>query len=412
MVAVSIRWATFRRLRPRRIRRAAGLPACGRGPRRSGQGGGGPGPVTLGSPCIVEAPAVVAFEVAVRAVREHVAAVGAAVASALPGCDQVVVIDEPAFPPCSSLGSRSRRRPPSTCCRALAAVEPLGTPGVHRRGPGITVTQPPGPRSSLCRPSPPSSTSPVSSLRSSMPAAGSPGGGAHTPAGDRPGGSVLARPEHRVVRPGAGRMRPTAPPPPGADHPGLRPRAARPGSGGTGARHRGRAGGPGARAGGRHALHRRHDRTACRRCRRAALLRTIRLKPRGLREQIEYYNQRYFVLDDLEISDADFDAPARELRALEEAHPDLGLARLRPPSTPRGADLDHVRAGHPPCADDEPRQRARDQRARRLGVRAARGLAGEPRRLRASRRSTAWRSACATRAAGSRKRHPRRRSRR
>jgi DNA ligase (NAD+) len=44
---------------------------------------------------------------------------------------------------------------------------------------------------------------------------------------------------------------------------------------------------------------------------------------RQLREQIEYHNERYHQLDDPEISDADYDALVRELRALEEAYPDL-----------------------------------------------------------------------------------------
>ena len=35
-----------------------------------------------------------------------------------------------------------------------------------------------------------------------------------------------------------------------------------------------------------------------------------------LRAQIRYHNERYHVLDEPEISDADYDAPARELRAL------------------------------------------------------------------------------------------------
>jgi DNA ligase (NAD+) len=42
-----------------------------------------------------------------------------------------------------------------------------------------------------------------------------------------------------------------------------------------------------------------------------------------LREQIEYHNVRYHQLDEPEISDADFDALVRELREIEELHPDL-----------------------------------------------------------------------------------------
>ncbi|NJD30284.1 MAG: NAD-dependent DNA ligase LigA [Gammaproteobacteria bacterium] len=42
-----------------------------------------------------------------------------------------------------------------------------------------------------------------------------------------------------------------------------------------------------------------------------------------LRRQIEHHNYRYYVLDDPEVSDARYDALMRELRDLEDAHPDL-----------------------------------------------------------------------------------------
>jgi DNA ligase (NAD+) len=42
-----------------------------------------------------------------------------------------------------------------------------------------------------------------------------------------------------------------------------------------------------------------------------------------LRREIARHNERYFVHDDPEIADADFDALVRELRALEERHPEL-----------------------------------------------------------------------------------------
>ncbi len=42
-----------------------------------------------------------------------------------------------------------------------------------------------------------------------------------------------------------------------------------------------------------------------------------------LRELINYHNYRYYVLDDPEISDAEYDALVRELRRLEEEHPEL-----------------------------------------------------------------------------------------
>jgi DNA ligase (NAD+) len=45
-----------------------------------------------------------------------------------------------------------------------------------------------------------------------------------------------------------------------------------------------------------------------------------------LRALIEYHNERYYLLDEPEISDAEFDALSRELRALEEAHPELRTA--------------------------------------------------------------------------------------
>ncbi len=45
-----------------------------------------------------------------------------------------------------------------------------------------------------------------------------------------------------------------------------------------------------------------------------------------LRRLIEHHTERYYVLDDPEVSDAEFDGLVRELRSLEEAHPDLRTA--------------------------------------------------------------------------------------
>lgn len=42
-----------------------------------------------------------------------------------------------------------------------------------------------------------------------------------------------------------------------------------------------------------------------------------------LRHQIEYHNYRYYILDDPEVTDAEFDALFRELKALEEKFPEL-----------------------------------------------------------------------------------------
>jgi DNA ligase (NAD+) len=46
-------------------------------------------------------------------------------------------------------------------------------------------------------------------------------------------------------------------------------------------------------------------------------------KVRELRTQIEHHNYRYHVLDDPEVSDAEYDRLLRELKALEEQYPDL-----------------------------------------------------------------------------------------
>ncbi|HTN79225.1 MAG TPA: NAD-dependent DNA ligase LigA [Acidimicrobiales bacterium] len=43
----------------------------------------------------------------------------------------------------------------------------------------------------------------------------------------------------------------------------------------------------------------------------------------ALREQVRYHNERYHVLDDPEISDADYDALVQELRGLEEEFPEI-----------------------------------------------------------------------------------------
>jgi DNA ligase (NAD+) len=46
-------------------------------------------------------------------------------------------------------------------------------------------------------------------------------------------------------------------------------------------------------------------------------------RAKKLREQIDYHNYRYYVLDDPEISDAEYDRLLRELQALEAEHPEL-----------------------------------------------------------------------------------------
>lgn len=56
-----------------------------------------------------------------------------------------------------------------------------------------------------------------------------------------------------------------------------------------------------------------------------------------LREYLEYHNHRYYVLDAPEVSDSEWDAAFHELKALEEAHPEL-----RTPDSPT------LRVGAPP----------------------------------------------------------------
>src|SRR5437899_12152389 len=41
-----------------------------------------------------------------------------------------------------------------------------------------------------------------------------------------------------------------------------------------------------------------------------------------LRRELDYHNRRYYVLDDPEISDAQYDALYRRLEAMEKEHPD------------------------------------------------------------------------------------------
>jgi DNA ligase (NAD+) len=51
--------------------------------------------------------------------------------------------------------------------------------------------------------------------------------------------------------------------------------------------------------------------------------RQVERRARALREQIDHHNYRYYVLDDPEVSDAQFDALMRELQQLETDHPEL-----------------------------------------------------------------------------------------
>lgn len=64
---------------------------------------------------------------------------------------------------------------------------------------------------------------------------------------------------------------------------------------------------------------------------------TVRKRVEKLREEIEYHNYRYYVLDQPEISDAEYDRLMRELEKLEEQYPEL-----RSPNSPT------QRVGAPP----------------------------------------------------------------
>ncbi len=89
-----------------------------------------------------------------------------------------------------------------------------------------------------------------------------------------------------------------------------------------------------------------------------------------LRAELTYHNHLYNDLDDPEISDAEYDELMRELRALEEQHPEFAS-----PDSPidqgRRRGVGHVRAGAAPPADDQPRQRDGWCRARWRGANAS-----------------------------------------
>ena len=61
-----------------------------------------------------------------------------------------------------------------------------------------------------------------------------------------------------------------------------------------------------------------------------------------LRTQVEYHNYRYYVLDDPEIPDAEYDRLFRELQALEKAHPEL-VTEDSPTQRVGGAPVDRFR---------------------------------------------------------------------
>ena len=74
--------------------------------------------------------------------------------------------------------------------------------------------------------------------------------------------------------------------------------------------------------------------------------RQVRARAERLREELEHHNRRYYVLDDPEIDDAQYDRLFRELVELEEAHeelrrPDSPTQRVGAPPLPEFAEVRH-----------------------------------------------------------------------
>ena len=85
----------------------------------------------------------------------------------------------------------------------------------------------------------------------------------------------------------------------------------------------------------------------------------------SLREQIEEANYRYYVLDDPQITDAEFDALLRELIELETAASRAADARFADAAR-RRRGVGALRAVRARAADAQPRERRFARRAARL----------------------------------------------
>ena len=126
-----------------------------------------------------------------------------------------------------------------------------------------------------------------------------------------------------------------------------------------------------------------------------------------LREQLHHHGHRYYVLDDPEIGDDEYDALLDELRAIEAAQPRARHARLADAARRRRAGLARCRRSRTRsrCCRSPTRASEEELRAwvgadahapRARGDRGPAASSSSP-----SRRSTAWRSRCATRTASS-----------
>jgi DNA ligase (NAD+) len=97
-----------------------------------------------------------------------------------------------------------------------------------------------------------------------------------------------------------------------------------------------------------------------------------RLRAESLREQIEEANYRYYVLDDPQITDAEFDALLRELIEIEDAHPELRTPdsptqRIGAAASERFAPFEHARPMLSLANAVTPDElRAFDERARKI----------------------------------------------
>ena len=98
---------------------------------------------------------------------------------------------------------------------------------------------------------------------------------------------------------------------------------------------------------------------------------------RQLREQIRHHEERYYILNDPEIADAEFDALLNELEQLEARAPGARHARFADPARRRTPDR-RVPDGGAPRADAQPGQHL--QRRRTAGLRRARAKGRGPRR--------------------------------
>ena len=97
----------------------------------------------------------------------------------------------------------------------------------------------------------------------------------------------------------------------------------------------------------------------------------VQQKIEALRDKIRYHEHRYYVLDDPEISDAEFDRLMNELNALEAEHPEL-ITPDSPTQRVGGKPQRRVRQGAALHADALAGQDHQRSRAARLGAARAR----------------------------------------